>query len=87
MNRLHKLLREERGYSLIEHRAWKYYEFVYNGDDFKARVAKSKFRTMPGFAKSDSGYLCLQGDHGSVSFRNIKLRPHTPAATGAAAIQ
>ncbi len=55
----------------------KYYEFVYGSDDFKARVQKSKFRTMPGFAKSDSGYISLQGDHGSVAFRNIKLRPLT----------
>jgi len=53
----------------------KYYDFVYNSDDFKARVAKSKFRDMPGFAKSDSGFIGLQGDHGSVAFRNIKLRP------------
>jgi hypothetical protein len=55
----------------------KYYDFVYNGDDFKARVAKSKFALMAGFAKSDSGYIALQGDHGQVSFRNIKLRPLT----------
>jgi hypothetical protein len=55
----------------------KYYDFVYNSDDFKARIAKSKFRNMPGFAKSDSGFLGLQGDHGSISFRNIKLRPIT----------
>lgn len=53
----------------------KYYDFVWNGDDFKARIAKSKFRRMSHFAKSDSGYIALQGDHGSVSFRNIKLRP------------
>ena len=30
---------------------------------------------MTGFAKSDSGFIALQGDHGSVSFRNIKVRP------------
>ena len=53
----------------------KYYDFVYNSDDFKARVAKSKFRRMRDFAKSDSGFIGLQGDHGSVAFRNIKLRP------------
>jgi hypothetical protein len=53
----------------------KYYEFVYNSDDFKARIAKSKFRRMAGFAKADSGFIALQGDHGSVAFRNIKLRP------------
>jgi 3-keto-disaccharide hydrolase len=64
----------------------KYYEFVYNSDDFKARVAKSKFKSMPGFAKSDTGYISLQGDHGSVSFRNIKLRPIPAAGTTTRAI-
>jgi len=34
---------------------------------------------MPLFAKFDSGFLALQGDHGQVSFRNIKLHP-LPAA-------
>jgi hypothetical protein len=53
----------------------KYYDFVYGSDDFKARIAKSKFRRMSGFAKSDTGHIALQGDHGSVSFRNIKVRP------------
>jgi len=55
----------------------KYYDFVYNSDDFKARVARSKFRRMRHFAQSDSGFIGLQGDHGAVSFRNIKLRPLT----------
>jgi hypothetical protein len=53
----------------------KYFEYVYNSDDFKARIAKSKFRSMPDFAKSDIGYIALQGDHGKVAFRNIKIRP------------
>jgi hypothetical protein len=53
----------------------KYFEYVLGSDDFKERVAKSKFGKMPLFAKSDTGYLCLQGDHGEVSFRNIKVRP------------
>lgn len=52
----------------------KYFEYVLGSDDFKARVAKSKFSKMPFFAKAASGYIALQGDHGSVSFRNIKLR-------------
>ena len=34
-----------------------------------------KFASMPGFAKSDTGFIALQGDHGQVSFRNIKIRP------------
>lgn len=53
----------------------KYFEYTMGSDDFKARVAKSKFGTMPKFAKSGTGWLALQGDHGEVSFRNIKVRP------------
>jgi hypothetical protein len=30
---------------------------------------------MPEFAKSGSGSIALQGDHGAVSFRNIKVKP------------
>jgi len=56
----------------------KYFDYVLGSDDFKERVAKSKFSTMPLFAKSNSGYLSLQGDHGQVSFRNIKIRPIAP---------
>jgi hypothetical protein len=53
----------------------KYFDFVWNGEDFKDRIAKSKFKTMANFAKSDSGFIGLQGDHGVISFRNIKLLP------------
>jgi hypothetical protein len=57
----------------------KYFEYVLHSDDFNARVAKSKFGQMPStrdFAKSDIGFIGLQGDHpGAVSFRNIKIRP------------
>ena len=53
----------------------KYFEYVLHSDDFNQRVAESKFSTMPDFAKSDIGSIALQGDHGSVSFRNIKIRP------------
>ena len=56
----------------------KYFEYVLGSDDFKERVAKSKFAGMPNFAKSNIGYIALQGDHGSVSFRNIKIRPIVP---------
>jgi hypothetical protein len=52
----------------------KYFEYVIGSDEFKERVAKSKFGKMPLFAKSGNGYLALQGDHGQVSFRNIKVR-------------
>jgi hypothetical protein len=52
----------------------KYFDYVLGSEDFKARVAKSKFAKMPLFAKSNDGYIALQGDHGEVSFRNIKIR-------------
>jgi len=58
----------------------KYFDYVIGSDDFKARVAASKFSKMPLFAKSGSGYLSLQGDHGQISFRNIKVRS-LPAKT------
>ena len=53
----------------------KYFEYVLGREDFNNRVAHSKFSQMPNFAKSDAGYISLQGDHGQVSFRNIKIRP------------
>jgi hypothetical protein len=61
--------------SSVEVNGVKYYDFVWNSDDFKARVAKSKFKNMKNFAKFDTGFIGLQGDHGSIAFRNIKLLP------------
>jgi hypothetical protein len=52
----------------------KYYDFVLGSQDFKDRVAKSKFADMPLFAKLTSGSIGIQGDHGVVSFKNIKVR-------------
>ena len=53
----------------------KYFEYVLHSRDFNARVAASKFSQMPPYAKADVGCIALQGDHGMISFRNIKLRP------------
>jgi hypothetical protein len=53
----------------------KYFEYVLHSEDFSNRVARSKFARMPNFAKSDIGYIGLQGDHGAIEFRNIKIRP------------
>jgi Domain of Unknown Function (DUF1080) len=65
--------------SQVDMNGVKYYDFVYNSDDFKDRVAKSKFgkaNAYPNFAKSDTGFIGLQGDHpGPTAFRNIKLKP------------
>jgi hypothetical protein len=53
----------------------KYFEYVLGSPDFTSRVAQSKFAKMPGFAKSNIGSVALQGDHGQITFRNIKIRP------------
>lgn len=53
----------------------KYFECVLGGGDFNARVAKRRFAKTPLFAKATNGFIALRGDHGSVSFRNVKLRP------------
>lgn len=52
----------------------KYVEYEIGSDDWKEKVAKSKFGSMAGFGKSDKGHICLQ-DHGNeVAFQNIKIR-------------
>lgn len=53
----------------------KYLDYQLGSDDFNQRVAASKFGTMAGFAKSPAGMIALQGDHGRVAFRNVKIRP------------
>lgn len=53
----------------------KYFEYVLGSEDFKKRVAASKFAQMEGFGTFEKGHIVLQGDHGKVSFRNIKLKP------------
>jgi hypothetical protein len=72
-NRLRLLITPEK----CEHEmnGVKYFEYVPGSDDFKQRVAASKFGKMPKFAQSPTGYLALQGDHGVISFRNVKIRP------------
>ena len=37
-------------------------------------VAKSKFSTMPLFGKASEGHIGLQGDHGEIWYRNIRIR-------------
>lgn len=53
----------------------KYFEYVLGSNDFKSRVAKSKFAEFPDFGIYEKGGIALQGDHGQVCFRNIKIRP------------
>lgn len=44
-------------------------------DDWKTRVARSKFASYPKYGAAKRGYIGTQGDHaGSVALRNIRVR-------------
>lgn len=58
-------------------------EYEINSPEWKALVEASKFKDMPRYAQNKTGVIALQ-DHGDrVWYRNIKIRPLTPAAGGA----
>jgi hypothetical protein len=71
-NQLTLLVTPEKGE--VKMNGVKYYDFVIGSQDWNDRVAKSKFGPMPKFAKAKTGHIALQGDHGQVTFRNIKIR-------------
>ncbi len=60
----------------IEHwlNGTKVVECEMNGDDWNERVAKSKFRDKPKFAKATKGHIVLQDHSGNIEYRNIRLR-------------
>ena len=49
-------------------------EYIYQSDHMKELIAKSKFKTMLLFAKAKAGRIGLQGDHGEIWYRNIRIR-------------
>ena len=49
-------------------------EYEYQSDAMWELVAKSKFNTMPLFAKASEGHIGIQGDHGEIWYRNIRIR-------------
>ncbi len=56
-----------------------YNRYRKGNDDWREKVAQSKFSKFENFGKSAKGHICLQ-DHGAhVAFRNIKLRKIDPA--------
>lgn len=44
-------------------------------DDFRARVARSKFRDFPAFARSPEGHVVLQHHGSDAWFRNLRIEP------------
>jgi hypothetical protein len=51
-------------------------EYELGSNDWKERVAKSKFKSMKCFKEPPTkGHICLQDHTARIEFRNIKLRP------------
>jgi len=60
----------------IEHwlNGTKILEYDYKSEALNKLIANSKFRNMPYFSKANSGRIGLQGDHGEVWYKNIRIR-------------
>jgi len=51
-------------------------EYELGSEDWKTRVAQSKFKNMPHFQNPPrKGHICLQDHTARIEYRNIKLRP------------
>jgi len=60
----------------IEHwlNGQKLLEYEYGSEEMKTLIGQSKFKDMPYFSKASSGRIGLQGDHGEVWYKNIRIR-------------
>lgn len=54
------------GEKLVECELW--------SDDFNERLAKSKFKDKPTYAKAARGRICLQDHSGNIEYRNVRIR-------------
>ncbi len=51
-----------------------YYRFKIGSEDWKKKIAASKFAKFADFGSLGEGHLCLQDHNDEVAYRNIKLR-------------
>ena len=49
-------------------------QYTYQSTEMWDLVRESKFNAMKNFAKSTEGHIGLQGDHGEIWYRNIRIR-------------
>jgi hypothetical protein len=49
-------------------------QYELGSEDWNRRVAASKFKDLPRFARARKGYICLQDHTDRVEYRNIKIR-------------
>ena len=49
-------------------------DYQIGSETIRDLISKSKFKDMPLFFKSSLGHIGLQGDHGEVWYRNIRIR-------------
>ena len=54
------------GTKVVDYQLW--------SDDWKAKVAASKFRAWPEYGMSHAGHIALQDHSGPVSFRDIRIK-------------
>lgn len=52
-------------------------EYEVDSDDWKERVAKSKFKGFEKFGKAKKGHIVLQDHSGNIEYRNVRLREIT----------
>src|SRR3990172_3250647 len=62
--------------SLIEHylNGVKVLQYERAGEQFRAAVAKSKFKDLDNFGQAQQGHILLQDHGGGIAFRNIRIR-------------
>lgn len=56
-------------------------EYEIGSDDWNQRLAASKFKDKPLYAKARKGRICLQDHSDRIEYRNLKIRP-LPAKEG-----